>query len=116
MRVNNEVKSLCHVRLFATPWAVARQAPLSMEFYRQEYWSGLPCPPPGVLLDPKIKPWSLALQVNSLPPESPGNVWWDSNNNGTETKALKEQFCGVKHEWPLKQRLASDIPISQMFL
>ena len=39
-----------HVRLFATPWTVACQAPLSMEFSRQEYWSGLPCPPPGIFL------------------------------------------------------------------
>ena len=48
-----------HVRLFATPWTVARQAPLSMEFSRQEYWSGLPCPPPRDLPDPGIKPLSL---------------------------------------------------------
>ena len=40
------------VRLFATPWSVAHQAPLSMEFPRQEYWSGLPCPPPGDLPHP----------------------------------------------------------------
>ena len=46
----------CHVRLFATPWTVACQAPLSMGFSRQEYWSGLPCPPPGDLLDPGIEP------------------------------------------------------------
>ena len=43
------VSSLSHVRLFATPWAVVHQAPLSMGFSRQEYWSGLPFPPPGVL-------------------------------------------------------------------
>ena len=47
------------VQLFANLWAVARQAPLSMEFSRQEYWSGLPCPPPGELLDPEIEPESL---------------------------------------------------------
>ena len=47
------------VRLFATPWAAARQAPLSMRFSRQEYWSGLPCPPPGELPNPGIKPLSL---------------------------------------------------------
>ena len=41
-------ESLSCVQLFATPWAVAHQAPLSMEFSRQEYWSGLPCPPPGI--------------------------------------------------------------------
>ena len=46
------------VRLFATPWAVAHQAPLSMGFSRQEYWSGLPCPPPGDLPNPEIKPTS----------------------------------------------------------
>ena len=40
------------VRLFGTPWTVARQAPLSMGFSRQEHWSGLPCPPPGDLPDP----------------------------------------------------------------
>ena len=43
-----KVKSLIRVRLFATPWTVAHQAPLFMGFSRQEYWSGLPCPPPGV--------------------------------------------------------------------
>ena len=47
------------VRLFATLWTVACQAPLSMGFSGQEYWSGLPCPPPGDLPDPGIKPASL---------------------------------------------------------
>ena len=47
------------VQLFATPWTVARQAPLSMGFSRQEYWGGLPCPPPGDLLDPGIEPTAL---------------------------------------------------------
>ena len=58
------------VRLFATLWTVARQAPLSLGSPRQEYWSGLPCPPPGVLPHPGIEPVSTpspALQVNSLP-------------------------------------------------
>ena len=45
-----------HVQLFATPWTVAHQAPPSMGFSRQEYWSGLPCPPSGDLPDPGIKP------------------------------------------------------------
>ena len=48
-----------HVQLFATLWTVAHQVPLSMGFSRQEYWSGLPSPPPGDLLDPGIKPESL---------------------------------------------------------
>ena len=43
------------VQLFTTPWTVAHQAPLSMGFSRQEYWSGLPCPPPGDLPNPGIK-------------------------------------------------------------
>ena len=48
-----------HIQLFATLWTVAHQAPLSMGFSRQEYWSGLPCPPPGDLLNPGIKAVSL---------------------------------------------------------
>ena len=57
------------VRLLATLWTIVLQAPLSMEFSRQEYWSGLPCPPPGDLPNPGIKPTSSgspALQVNSI--------------------------------------------------
>ena len=50
---------LSHVRLSATPWTVTHQAPLSMEFSRKEYWSGLPFPTPGDLPDPGIKPTSL---------------------------------------------------------
>ena len=46
------------VQLFGTPWTAARQTPLSMGFSRQEYWSGLPCPDPGDLPDPGIKPAS----------------------------------------------------------
>ena len=60
------------VQLFATPWTVARQAPLSMEFSREEYWSGLRCPPPGDLLDPGMEPRSPAVQADSLPSEPPG--------------------------------------------
>ena len=52
------VKSLSCVWLFATPWTVAYQAPLSMGFSRQEYWSGLPFPSPGDLPDPGIEPRS----------------------------------------------------------
>ena len=47
------------VQLFVTLWTVAHQAPLSVEFSRREYWSGLPCPPPGDLLDLGIKPVAL---------------------------------------------------------
>ena len=53
------VQSLSCVWLFATPWTVALQAPLSVEFSRQEHWSGFPFPPPGDLTDPGIEPESL---------------------------------------------------------
>ena len=67
------------ILLFVAPWAAAHQAPLSMRFSRQEYWSGSPCPPPGDIPDLGIKPMtpaSPALQVDSLPlnhPEVPKN-------------------------------------------
>ena len=64
-----KVKSLSPVQLFATPWTVAYQAPLSMEFSRQEYWSGLPFPSPGHLSDPGIEPVSPALQADALTSE-----------------------------------------------
>ena len=67
-----KVKSLSHVRLFATPWTVAYQALLSMGFSRQEYWSGSPFPSPGDLPDPGIEPRSPALQADALTSESPG--------------------------------------------
>ena len=57
--------SLNHVRLFATPWTVTHQASLFMGFSRQEYWSGLPCPPPGDLPYSGIKPRSPALRADS---------------------------------------------------
>ena len=55
------------VQFSATLWTVAQQAPLSMGFSRQEYWSELPCPPPGDLPEPGTGPMSLALQADSLP-------------------------------------------------
>ena len=58
--------SLSRVQLFVTPWTLVHQAPLSMEFSRQEYWSGFPFPSPGALPDLGIEPWSPALQADSL--------------------------------------------------
>ena len=57
-----------------TPWTVACQASLSMEFSREEYWSRLPFPSLGDVPDPGIKPESSALQADSLPSESPGGT------------------------------------------
>ena len=63
------VTSLSHVRLLATPWTVACQAPPSTGFSKQEHWSGLPFPSPGDLPDSEIGPGSPALQADSLPTE-----------------------------------------------
>ena len=63
---NKKVKSHSHVQLFATPWTVAYKAPPSMEFSRQEYWSGLPFPSPVGLPNPGIKPKSPALQADAF--------------------------------------------------
>ena len=68
-------QALSRVRLFVTPWTVARQAPLSMEFSQQEYWTGLPCLSPGDLPNLGIEPRSLALQADSLPSEPSGKLF-----------------------------------------
>ena len=60
------------VQHFEILWTVALQVPLSMGLSRQEYWFGLPCPPPGDLPNPEIKPTSPVLQVESLPTKPPG--------------------------------------------
>ena len=67
------MKSLSYVRLFATPWTVAYQAPSFMEFSRQEYWSGLPFPPPGDLPNLGIEPASpMAPELAGFPCGSAG--------------------------------------------
>ena len=99
------VWSLSHVGLFATPWAVARQAPLSTEFSRQEYWSGLPFPHPRDLPNPGIESTSPALAGrlsttnNKLKMEdSPAILRQESHNcqmkHWTTTVAhVKRAFC-----------------------
>ena len=67
-----KVKSLSRVWLFATLWTIDYQAPPSMGFSRQEYWSGLPFPSPGDLPDPGTEPGSSALQADALLSEPPG--------------------------------------------
>ena len=69
----SEVEVVQPCPTFVTPWPVACQDLLSMEFSRQKYWSELPFPSPGDLLDPGIEPGSPALQADSLPSEPPGN-------------------------------------------
>ena len=78
------MKALSRVRLFETPWTVAYQAPLSMGFSRQEYWSGLPFPSPGYLPDAGIKPGSPTLQADTLLFEPPGK---SNQDNKVKTKS-----------------------------
>ena len=77
---------LSHAQLFATPWVVALQAPLSMGFSRQEYWSGLPFPPPGNLPNPRIKPTSPA------PPALAGGYFSTSRPGKLAIKVLLHYF------------------------
>ena len=79
------------VQLFVIPWTLAHQAPLSMGFPRQEYWNGLPCPSPGDLPDPGIKPAS---------PESPalaGGVLYRYHHLGTYKCLYNLSFSGDLH-------------------
>ena len=78
----SEVAQLCPT--LCNPWTVAHQAPPSMGFSRQEYWSGLPFPSPGDLPDPGIKPRSPTLQADTLtsaPPGKPYNKKVDNNTH-----------------------------------
>ena len=74
--------SFSHVRLFVIPWTVACQAPLSMRFSKQEYWSGLSCPSPGDLPNPGTEPVSLTSPalagrfLTSVPPRKSSNADW----------------------------------------
>ena len=80
-----------HVRCFATLWTVACQAPLSMGFSRQEYWSGLPCPPSGDLPNPGIKPVSL------MSPALAGRFFTTTTHATWE--ALLEQYLVPSNIW-----------------
>ena len=73
-----KVKSLSRVRLLVTPWTAAHQAPPSMGFSRQEYWSGEPFLSPGDLPNPGIEPRFPAMKADSLPSEPPGNEIGDN--------------------------------------
>ena len=79
------VESLSCVQLFVTPWTGVCQAPLSMGFSKQEYWSGLPFPYPGDLPDPGIDPRSPTFQAHSLPSEPLGNF--------SESESEVTQLC-----------------------
>ena len=91
-------KSLSHVQLFATPWTVACQAPLSMEFFRPEYWSGLPFSSSGDLPNPGIEPRSPTLQADSLPSELPGKP---KNAGVGSLSLLRWIFLTQESKWEL---------------
>ena len=95
-RKKKKVKLLSCVQLFATPWTVAYQAPPSMGFSRQEYWSGLPFPSPGDLPDPGIEPGSPALEADTLISEPPGKP--PAQNSLQKTKAVTHFYWknGIK--------------------
>ena len=73
-------ESFSHVRLFVIPQTIARQTPLSMEFSRQEYWSGSSFPSPGNLPNKGIESWSPALQADALPSELLGQPIRETDN------------------------------------
>ena len=88
-----------YVQLFATLWTIARQAPLSLGFSTQEYWTGLPCPPPGDLPNPGIEPRSPALLADSLLPEAPGDFL--GKNSGVSCRALLQGIFPTQGSNPL---------------
>ena len=79
------------VQHFVTTWTVACQAPLFMGFSRQEYWSGLPFPPPGDFPNPGIKPESPPLQADSLPAEPPGEPKFSEITTEDSTSPVSSQ-------------------------
>ena len=91
-----------------TPWTVAHQAPLSMGFSRQEYWSGLPCPPPGDLPNPGIEPWPPALQADSLLSEPPGK---SSEALGVTQKACRKNMLESLDSLNSRKQLPKPISI-----
>ena len=100
-------QSLSHVPLFATPWMYPSMFLYPWGFSRQEYWKGLPCPPPGDLPDPGIKPMSLALQADSLlsePPGKPKNTRVGSWSLLQGNFLIQESYQGLLHcRWILYQ-------------
>ena len=100
-RKERQMKSLSRVRLFGAPWTVAYQAPPSMGFSKQGYWSRLPFPSPGDLPDPGIEPRSPTLQADALPSEPPIK----RNKLKQKSFAVLGLSCGM---WDLSSSLTRD--------
>ena len=105
LKRNEKWQSLSRVWLFATPWTVASQALLSMEFSKQEYWSELTFPSPGDLPDPGIESRSSVLQADSLPSEPLGKIGSIGMAGATsrEEKKRKKNNC-----WTIRRINAHD--------
>ena len=94
------------VSLFATPWTVACQGPSSMEFPRQEFWSGFPFPSPGYLPDPGIEPGCPTLQADALSSEPPGKPPWrirvpiPPSRDSLKGKCSRNQAQSLTGLWP----------------
>ena len=101
--------SRCHVRLFLTPWTAAYQAPQSVKFSRQEYWSGLPFPSPSDLPNPGIEPWSPTLQTDTLPPKPPGKGY----EMADKSTSIRTWASGYSHRNKHISKL-SDTPTDAM--
>ena len=80
-----------------TPWTVAHQAPLCMNFSQKKYWSGLPFPPPGDLPDPGIKPTSPALAGGFFTTEPPAKPWV------RRIKKINVMRCSFSKKYPLRE-------------
>ena len=96
---------LSHVRLFATPWTLAHQALLSMDFFRQEQWTGLPFPSPADLSNPGIEPASSVLQADSLPSEPPGKPVYFSTWYEIKDKPQKFHVSRENSPWDKNTQL-----------
>ena len=102
------MKSLSRVRLFATPWTVAYQAPPSMGFSRQEYWSGLPFPSPRDLPNPGIKPRSPEFQADALTSEPPGKPQYNTYSNA---QILYEMSSSINRDICLSSSNIETMPL-----
>ena len=119
---------LSHLRLFETPWTVAHQASLSIEFSRQKYWSGVLFPLPGDLFDPGIKPTSLASPAladrffTSEPPGNPTILWGEHHHPCLADEVLKTSWVeqmweGMTRRWSHKPFLrAKTLSLNDAFL
>ena len=95
MNQRSSFKRHCHM-CYTCGITVAHQAPLSMGFSRQGFWSGFPFPSPGDLPHAKIEPRSPALQVDSFPPEPPGKPYsWGNSSNSNDT--IRQKRCYKQH-------------------